>query len=66
MSWRAVVCGKKLPPAMQFVVQELLSFGNWGMFLGIPLGLLSLLVGTLYLVVRFRRMSWGYRIAFVV
>jgi hypothetical protein len=41
------------------------SFGTLGMFAGIPLGILSLIVSTLYLIVRFRRMSWFYRIAFV-
>jgi hypothetical protein len=66
LSWRAVVSGQKLSPAAQFVIQRLLSFGNAGMFFGIPLGLLSLVIGTLYLVVRFRHMNWGYRIAFVV
>ena len=40
--------------------------GVFGMFGGIPLGLLSLLVATLYLLIRFRHMNWGYRIGFVL
>jgi hypothetical protein len=40
--------------------------GVFGMLGGLPLGLLSLLVATLYLLIRFRPMNWGYRIAFVL
>jgi hypothetical protein len=40
--------------------------GVVGMFGGIPLGLLSILIGTSYLLIRFRRMNWGFRVAFVM
>jgi hypothetical protein len=40
--------------------------GVVGLFGGIPLGMLSLLVGILYLGDRFRHMNWAYRIAFVI
>jgi hypothetical protein len=40
--------------------------GVVGLFGGIPLGMLSLLVGTVYLGDRFRHMNWAYRIAFVI
>jgi hypothetical protein len=40
--------------------------GVVGMLGGIPPGLLSILIGTLYLLIRFRRMNWGFRIAFLM
>jgi hypothetical protein len=39
---------------------------NFGMLLGLPCGLLSIIIATVYLRLRFRGMSWDYRVAFIV
>ncbi len=65
LEWWALVTVKHHPFLNRFF-GPLDFLRNLGMLLGLPLGLLSLIIASLYLTFRFRRVNRGYRIAFVI